>query len=186
MRRRKAIALTTAIIGGTIIGSKYFLSGCVNSEKSTAQFSEDDIRLLDEIGETILPHSDRSPGAKATQIGEFMKTIVTDFYDEYETYIFLSGIITIRNSSEEKYSKNFMMLSQNKRYELLTDFDKVARQKIDGDTTHFFTMMKQLTIWGYFSSEKGATKALRYLQTPGRYDACIEYKSGDKAWFFTN
>lgn len=184
MRRRKAIALTATIIGGTIIGSKFFLSGCTNSEKPTAHFSVDDIRLLDEIGETILPHSDRSPGAKATQIGEFMKTIVTDFYDENETHIFLSGISTIRNSSEEKHSKKFMMLSPKKRHELLTEFDKVARQKTDRDNTHFFTMMKQLTIWGYFSSEQGATKALRYLQTPGRYDACIEYKSGDKAWIF--
>jgi hypothetical protein len=185
MRRRKAIALTATIIGGSIIGSKFFLSGCTNSEKPAIQFSDDDIRLLDEIGETILPHSDRSPGAKATQIGEFMKTIVTDVYDEYETYIFLSGIRTIRNSSEEKYSKNFMMISPKKRHELLIDFDKAARQKTDKGNTHFFTMMKQLTIWGYFSSEQGATKALRYLQTPGRYDACIEYKSGDRAWAFS-
>jgi len=42
--------------------------------------------------------------------------------------------------------------------------------------------LKQLTIWGYFTSEVGATKALRYNPIPGRYDACIDYKPGDKAW----
>jgi hypothetical protein len=42
--------------------------------------------------------------------------------------------------------------------------------------------MKELTLLGYFTSEPGATKALRYVAVPGRYDGCIPYKKGDKAW----
>jgi hypothetical protein len=45
-----------------------------------------------------------------------------------------------------------------------------------------FGMMKQLTVWGYFTSEVGATKALRYVAVPTRYEGCIPYKKGDKAW----
>ena len=47
---------------------------------------------------------------------------------------------------------------------------------------HYFTMMRQLTLWGYFSSKEGMTKALRYVETPGRYDGAYPYKQGDKAW----
>jgi hypothetical protein len=43
-------------------------------------------------------------------------------------------------------------------------------------------MMKELTLWGFFSSEIGATQALRYVAIPGRYEGCIPYKKGDKAW----
>ncbi|WP_394803568.1 gluconate 2-dehydrogenase subunit 3 family protein [Niabella hibiscisoli] len=43
-------------------------------------------------------------------------------------------------------------------------------------------MMRQLTLWGYFSSKEGMTKALRYVETPGRYDGAYPYKKGDKAW----
>jgi hypothetical protein len=43
-------------------------------------------------------------------------------------------------------------------------------------------MMKQLTVWGYFTSEAGATKALRYVPVPGRYEGCIPYTKGEKAW----
>ena len=43
-------------------------------------------------------------------------------------------------------------------------------------------MIKQLTLWGYFSSEIGATQALRYVAIPGKYEGCIPYKKGDKAW----
>ena len=43
-------------------------------------------------------------------------------------------------------------------------------------------MMKELTLLGYFTSEVGATKALRYLPVPGRYDGNVPYKKGDRAW----
>jgi hypothetical protein len=47
---------------------------------------------------------------------------------------------------------------------------------------HYFRMMKELTLLGYFTSEIGATKALRYIAVPGHYDGNVPYKKGDKAW----
>ena len=47
---------------------------------------------------------------------------------------------------------------------------------------HYFTMMKELTLTGFFTSEVGATKALRYVAIPGRFEGCVPYKKGDKAW----
>ena len=182
MKRRKALAVTATIMGGTIVGSGVFLSGCTTSEKPKDLFNEDDVRLLDEIGETILPESDLSPGAKAAQIGEFMKTMVMDCYDENETKIFKSGLKEIISASQEKFSRDFMELSAEKRLDLLAEFDRVASNKADKDPVHFFTMMKQLTIWGYFTSEPGANKALRYNPIPGRFEGCIDYKPGDRAW----
>jgi len=35
---------------------------------------------------------------------------------------------------------------------------------------------------GYFTSEAGCTKALRYIPVPGKYVGCISYRKGDKAW----
>ncbi len=43
-------------------------------------------------------------------------------------------------------------------------------------------MLRQLTIAGYFSSEIGMTKALRYEAVPGRYNGCITVNKGDKPW----
>ncbi|HEX7753740.1 MAG TPA: gluconate 2-dehydrogenase subunit 3 family protein, partial [Niabella sp.] len=47
---------------------------------------------------------------------------------------------------------------------------------------HYFSLMKQLTLWGYFTSKPGATQALRYMETPGKFDGAYPYKKGDKAW----
>jgi len=48
--------------------------------------------------------------------------------------------------------------------------------------THYFRMMKQLALLGYFTSEIGATQALRYVESPGRYDPCVPYTPGEKEW----
>lgn len=47
---------------------------------------------------------------------------------------------------------------------------------------HYFSMMKELTLLGFFTSEPGATKALRYAAIPGKYDPCMPYAKGDKGW----
>jgi len=70
--------------------------------------------------------------------------------------------------------------------DLLVELDKeqkaYASNKKKDDPAHYFRMMKELTLWGYFTSEAGATKALRYVAVPGRYEGCIDYKKGEKAW----
>jgi hypothetical protein len=46
----------------------------------------------------------------------------------------------------------------------------------------YFRMMKELALYGYFTSEIGATQALRYVEAPGRYDPCVPYKAGERDW----
>src|SRR5438045_5015837 len=47
---------------------------------------------------------------------------------------------------------------------------------------HYFRMMKELALLGYFTSEIGMTQALRYVEAPARYDPCVPSKPGDTAW----
>ncbi|MDR0792154.1 MAG: gluconate 2-dehydrogenase subunit 3 family protein, partial [Chitinophagaceae bacterium] len=47
---------------------------------------------------------------------------------------------------------------------------------------HYFTLIKQMTTAGYFSSEIGMTKDLRYMETPGKWDGAYPYAKGEKAW----
>jgi len=58
-----------------------------------------------------------------------------------------------------------------------------AANAITADSpTHYFRMMKELALLGYFTSEIGCTQAQRYAETPGRYDPCVPYQPGEKAW----
>src|ERR1700712_751190 len=120
MKRREAISRVALIMGGTVVGAQIFLSGCAKKtgEVATLDFSPDTISLLDEIGETILPTTPESPGAKATNIGQFMKTIVNDCYDEKSQVIFRDGIGKLSDASEKKYSKTFLELKPEERHDL--------------------------------------------------------------------
>ncbi|MDP9201138.1 MAG: gluconate 2-dehydrogenase subunit 3 family protein [Gemmatimonadota bacterium] len=57
-----------------------------------------------------------------------------------------------------------------------------ATTATDNPPTHYFRMMKELALLGYFTSEIGATQALRYVESPGRYDPCVPYTPGEKEW----
>lgn len=175
MNRRNALKLTAGVVGGAIIGSEFFLSGCVNKERKEGLFSEGDVALLDEVGETILPKTERSPGAKEAKIGEFMKAIVLDCYNEKEQEVFKNGLAELKG-------KDFMGLSPRDRFNYLAQLDKKTQSLNLDENPHYFPMMKQLTLWGYFSSEPGATKSLRYNPVPGEYIGCVPYKAGDRAW----
>jgi hypothetical protein len=189
MNRRDALSRVALLFGGTIIGAEFFLSGCKNPESQAAgtlDFSEKNIAFLDEMGETILPTTASSPGAKAVKIGEFMKTMVTDCYDEKDQKIFMEGIGKLNDAADKKYGKSFEKLSPEERKAFLIELDKEAKDyaktRKEDEPNHYFSLMKQLTLLGYFTSEIGATKALRYVAVPGRWEGCIDYKKGDKAW----
>ena len=50
------------------------------------------------------------------------------------------------------------------------------------EPAHFFRMVKELALLGFFTSKIGCTEALRYVEAPGRFDACIPYAPGQPAW----
>lgn len=190
MNRRQALSQVTLLLGGTILGAEAFLSGCTNSDKNIGgagtNFSNDDVAFLDEVAETILPATN-TPGAKEAKVGEFMTRIVKDCYTEKDQKIFVDGMHLLNEASKKKNGHGFLESSVQERHDLLVELDKEQKaysgnRKSSDPETHYFRMMKELTLWGYFTSEPGATKALRYVAVPGRYEGCIDYKKGEKAW----
>lgn len=186
MNRRDAISRVALIMGGTMIGAEFFLSGCAaKGEKAARLYDKDHVALLDEVGETVIPKTN-TPGAKAVGIGSFMAMMVNECYNEADQQIFMEGINKLKDASRSKFSKTFLECDPAQRTALLTDLDKEQKEytknKKKEDPNHYFRMMKELTILGYFTSKEGCTEALRYEPVPGRYDGNFPYKKGDKAW----
>lgn len=189
MNRRDALSRVALILGGTVVGAQVFLEGCNPADKkaatATGTFSDDDIAYLDEIAETIIPTTD-TPGAKAAKVGAFMTVMVTDCYDEKDQKVFFDGMKQLNEACNKQTGKSFMEIDAAQRKTLLTGIDNEAKaymaKKKPEEPKHYFRMMKELTLLGYFTSEIGATQALRYMAVPGKYEGCIPYKKGDRAW----
>ena len=205
MNRRDALGRVALIMGGAVIGAEFFISGCKPTSTQVSDlFDADHVAFLNEVADTILPTTTSSPGAKAANVGGFMAVMVRDCYTPENQKTFLDGITKLNDASQKKFSSKFMDLTPQQRTDLLVALDKEQKDfttkqnkqitddklKHAGDTKykapelphHYFRMMKELTLLGYFTSEIGATKALRYIAIPGRYDGCVPYKKGDKAW----
>jgi len=209
MDRRELLKMIAALTGGVVIGGEVFLTGCkTNDTTVAASFSKDDIAFLDEVAETILPKTN-TPGAKDAAVGQLMTIIVNDCYEAGNQKVFHEGIKQLDEASKKMYNEGFMKLTPEKRQDLLVsldretkeyqkkkdEFDKVQSEKEKAETgkgnadfkketmaPHYFTMMKQLTLLGFFTSKPGATEALRYIAVPGRYDGNILYKKGERGW----
>src|SRR4051794_14180951 len=99
MKRREIVSTLLWGIGGAIISPGVLLSACNSKPAKKESFTSDDIALLDEVGETIIPATASSPGAKAAKIGEFMKVYVTDCYNKDDQDIFYKGLTNLRELS---------------------------------------------------------------------------------------
>ena len=203
MERRELLKIIAVLTGGALIGGDVFLSGCKTStKKGEGLLSTDNIALLDEVGDTIIPVTN-TPGAKAAKVGEFMNVFVSDCYRADQQKAFTEGLVTLDKACEKQFSKDFTKLTAAERTTLLTtleaeakaynqqitDKEKAARDQAKKDMKeffgaplHYYTMIKQLTLMGYFTSEIGMKQALRFLPVPGKYDGAFPYKKGDKAW----
>jgi hypothetical protein len=188
MNRREALARMVAITGTMAIGAEFFLTGCrhPDAKKRTEAYAPSELSLLDEVGETIIPATD-TPGAKAAGVGPFMALAARDCYDDASFASFRGGLDKIEAASQQQHGKAFAALSPSERTTLLNAFDREQRsytkEKKRTDPPHFFKLMKELTLLGYFSSELGATKAMRYVESPGSYDGNVAYKKGDRAFY---
>jgi hypothetical protein len=185
MERRELLKMIAALTGGAFIGGELLTSCKSGPMVGGPTFGEADTAFLDEVAETILPAT-KTPGAKAAKVGQFMVVMVNDTYEDKDQKIFHEGIGKLEAASKKANGKSFLEATPEQRTALLTGLDKEAKDyqksKKTEDPAHYFTMMKQLTLFGFFTSKEGATQALRYIAVPGHYDGAYPYKKGDKAW----
>jgi hypothetical protein len=189
--RREAIMRVGLLLGGVALvgGSSSLLAACGKERpaRGTAigAYSASDVDLLDEVADTILPDTS-TPGAKAAKVGPFMALMVTDCYEPRDQEVFHAGLGKLDDASKKLNGKSFMSSTPAQRLALLQSLDAEQKAYMDkkkpDDRAHYFRMMKELAMLGYFTSEIGYTKAMRYRETPGHYEPCAPYTKGDKSW----
>jgi len=196
--RREAIRRVSALLGGiALVGEGALLAGCRTDRtpgSAGVHFSADDVAFLDEVADTILPETS-TPGAKAAQVGAFMAVMVTDTYEERDQQVFREGMGKLDEACRQMHNASFMKATPAQRLALLEKLDQEQKADMDArqqarqsdpagpDTpAHYFRMMKELALFGYFTSEIGYTKAMRYAESPGRFDPCVPYTPGETSW----
>ena len=193
MERRELLKMIAAATGAAMVGLPALVYGQAPAVGATNALSAVDVAKLDEIAETILPRT-RTPGAKDAGAGAFMAQFVSDCYTAKEQTTFRAGLADL----DKRAGGQFVALTPQARTELLRKVDAEARKhaathggngvtdtgaaEVPNVMPHYFTMIKQLTLFSFFSSKVGATEVLRYVAVPGRYDGDVAYTPGTPAW----
>jgi hypothetical protein len=207
IRRVSALLGGAAFVGGPGLLAAYEKAS-LPAEGALGTFTAENIAFLDEIAETILPAT-KTPGAKAAKTGSFMALMVTDSYSPAEQKIFREGMRKVDDAARKAHKVSFMDATPPQRTAVLAVLDREQQRVMDereaaerrnkglaplsggsapSDTggavqpAHYFRMMKQLALLGYFTSEIGCTQAMRFVETPGRFDPCIPYTPGEPGW----
>jgi hypothetical protein len=205
--RREAVQRVIALMGGLalVIDEERLLAAAIDDavlsrtlSQGVGSFTAADIALLDEIADTILPTTS-TPGAKAAKTGPFMALMVTDVYSDRDQQVFRDGMRALEDACRTATGGGFLQATPAQRLALLEALDReqrtTAEERLSFRTRypapppppeeaapHYFRMMKELALLGYFTSEIGYTKAMRYRESPGRFDPDVPLAPGETSW----
>jgi len=139
-----------------------------------AGWSEADEKLLTLIGDTIIPASANSPGAGSVGIGRFVIVQAADCFAAGAVEMLRRGLQEIEAEGLHQFSQTFSTLSVTQREKVLVAYEARAAGP--------WRLIKELTLLGYFTSEAGATQALRYLPVPGGYKGSLKLGKDERSW----
>lgn len=190
MDRRKAVQAITLLMGGTLSTStlSILLEGCNQELKSGngTTFTGDEHSMISRMADIIIPRTD-TPGALDAGVPAFIVLMMQQCYPPKDQQAFHTGLAAFDHQCKEKYGASFLNLSTERQGQAVKYLDgellgQNSEARHGKEKLNFYHHMKALTLLGFFTSEPGATQTLRYIQIPGRYDGCIPYHKGDKAW----
>jgi hypothetical protein len=185
MNRREALKAATALLGGVIVTAVGALPACAPEPEKQPRaaaagvLGEGDEALVEAIADTILPTTAASPGARAAGAGAAINLLLTDCYDAAAQQRVVRGLRAFRATCRDRCGAGFASLAQGERERLLREVDAEAERMGDA---HYFALVRELALRAYFTSEVGMTRALRYVQTPGRWEGCVPRTPGQPAW----
>jgi len=135
--------------------------------------------------ELIIPETD-TPGARAARVPEFIDTVLTGWFDEDERRRFQRGIRELDERARTSGAAGFASSGSDMQTRILKDMEaealhelalvtptRVARRAaLSSPAAPFFSVLKWLTVVGYYTSDVGMDKELEFIEFPGAYDGC--------------
>jgi hypothetical protein len=115
---------------------------------------------LEVLVEAIIPADDRSPGAKEARVADYVDLLLSESEEEMRQQ-WIDGLTTIDAEAGQRFGTPFAKLSEAQLETLLTD---ISRNERTGEEPleRFFTVAKNATIHGYYTSEIGIHQELQY------------------------
>lgn len=154
-------------------------------------FSPAQRKIIAAMAETILPRTD-TPGAIDAGVPAFVELMVADWMNDDERKIINAGVSDIETRIPRDYGKEFVKLPPDTQLEVMEDLEAAAADspwysltdilpEYRGDAP-FICQLKEMVIWGFFTSEVGSTQVLRSNPMPMGFDGNLPLSADESTW----
>lgn len=166
------------------------------SRPAGPEASERQLAIIREAAQLTLPRT-ATPGAGDVGVGDFVALALAHGLDGTRAPAAGSTMpVTIRRHARDDGTLDYLdwlewQLDSRTRGDFLTASVERRRAALSAVDTEAFapnagespwTKLKALILSGYYTSQVGGSKELRYELVPGRFDADLPYLPGTPAW----
>lgn len=201
MNRREFLQCAAILVSGASVSQlslalteeqQAYLAAAPNyNTGSSSFFSESQRKIIAAMTEVVMPRTD-TPGAIDAGVPGFVELMAADWFNDEERAIFLAGLADIETRIPVEYGASFDQLDSAQQLEVMEaledeasdsswyDFANVQRDFISD--APFICQVKELSIWGFFTSEIGGTQVLRYSAMPMYFDGDVPLSPDASSW----
>jgi hypothetical protein len=124
-------------------------------------FTPEELALVDELSELIIPTDEHSPGARSARVAAYIDSRLAEAWDEKDRTTWRQGLAGIERLSRAGGGTTFLQSSPDQRVALLT---RIAANEHRPKTPEelFFVELKTRVVRAYYTSEIGIKQELEY------------------------
>jgi hypothetical protein len=157
LNRRDAIKLGAAVTVAVSIEGMNALA----QQSPATYFTREELALVDELAEMIIPADDHSPGARAAKVAAYIDARLAEAFDAADRTTWRDGLKLIDRLSRQASGRAFLESTAAQRLALL---ERIAAHegKPEKPEEHFFAGLKSRVVDAYYTSEIGIKQELEY------------------------
>ena len=188
--RRRFIKGFSLLVGGTM-ATQLLTDDAVQAAMkytkqtdSTAQdgkiLSKANMQTLRDICAQVIPKTDTDGAAEVDTHG-FIDDQLYHCHTKDEQQMVRDVLGKIGQVAQNTHKKSFVELSSQQQVELLITLEETSKDFYEKDLAAFKFLKGQI-VFGYYTSEVGASEELTYLAVPGGFKGSIPYDSVGTSW----
>jgi gluconate 2-dehydrogenase gamma chain len=201
MNRREFLQCAAILISGASVSQlafsltaeqQTFLANAPNYNSGKVDyFSAAQRKIIAAMTEVIIPRTD-TPGAVDASVPHYIELMVAQWLTDEERTLFNAGLTDIETRIPQEYGSSFDQLDAKQQLKIMEALEDAASdsswyefgnvQRVYVSDAPFICQLKELTIWGFFTSQEGGSQVLRYDPMPMYFDGDIPLGAQESSW----
>lgn len=174
-----ATAASTVLSGSNLAVAMNYHAISAKGVGAVNLFDAKQKAVLFSVCDAILPKTD-TPSATQVDCHGFIEHQLVHCHNLAQQSDCKGILQDISSAAKSKHNASFTQLPVSQQQQILVDIEKQAG--FTAEQKRQFGFLKSLLVFGYFTSEAGATQALNYQAVPGGFKGSIPYTADSKAW----